>query len=187
MVRYFMIGMGIVIGMTLLLGILAGTAQAGQAASVAADGAGWVEGTGLVCLALFAGAVVGFPLASVLVAKPLRNFGRFTIADFLAFRYPDPVLRVGVPLVTVASFGVYIVAQMKAAGIAAKTLLGIPYDVALVAATLVFILNVSVGGMLAVTWTDVVQGLLMLDVVVGTALTLALRAGGTLAPQGLPR
>ena len=58
MVRYFMIGMGIVIGMTLLLGILAGTAQAGQAASVAAAGAGWVEGTGLVCLALFAGAAL---------------------------------------------------------------------------------------------------------------------------------
>jgi SSS family transporter len=138
-------------------------------------------------LALFAGAVVGFPLASVLVAKPLRNFGRFTISEFLAFRYPDPVLRKGAPLVIVASLGVYIVAQMKAAGIAAETLLGIPYDVALMAATLVFVLYVSVGGMLAVTWTDVVQGLLMLAVVVGTAVTLALRAGGTLAPlqQGL--
>ena len=39
-------------------------------------------------LALFAGAVVGFPLASILVARPLRNFGKYTITDFLVFRYP---------------------------------------------------------------------------------------------------
>ena len=44
-------------------------------------------------LALFAGAVVGFPLASLLVARPLRNFGRYTITDFLAWRYPSPIVR----------------------------------------------------------------------------------------------
>ncbi len=38
-------------------------------------------------LALFAGAVIGFPLASLLVARPLRNFGRYTITDFLAHRH----------------------------------------------------------------------------------------------------
>ena len=43
-------------------------------------------------LALFAGAVLGFPLASMLVAKQLRNFGKYTITDFLAFRYPNPVV-----------------------------------------------------------------------------------------------
>ena len=44
-------------------------------------------------LALFAGAVVGFPLASILVARPLRNFGKYTITDFLAFRYPHAITR----------------------------------------------------------------------------------------------
>ena len=42
-------------------------------------------------LALFAGAVIGFPLASILVARQLRAFGRYTITDFLAFRFPSPV------------------------------------------------------------------------------------------------
>jgi sodium/pantothenate symporter len=96
-------------------------------------------------LALFAGAVVGFPLASILVAKPLRSFGRYTLTDFLAFRYPHPVVRTLVPLLIVASFTVYIVAQMKAAGITANALLGIPYDTALTLTTLVFILYVSCG------------------------------------------
>jgi sodium/pantothenate symporter len=132
-------------------------------------------------LALFAGAVLGFPLASILVAKPLRNFGKFTITDFLAWRFPHPVVRYLVPLLIVASFTVYIIAQMKAAGITAEVLLGISYNEAVTWMTLVFILYVSIGGMLAVTWTDVVQGLLMLAVVLGTAMIMIWRAGSPAA------
>lgn len=128
-------------------------------------------------LALFGGAVVGFPLASILVAKPLRNFGRFTITDFLSFRYPHAVVRYLVPLLIVAAFTIYIVAQLKAAGIAAEALLGIPYDTALALATVVFITYVSFGGMVAITWTDVIQGFLMVIVVIGTAVVLTSRVG----------
>jgi len=132
-------------------------------------------------LALYAGAVVGFPLASILVARPLRRFGRYTIGDFLSFRYPHRVVRIGVPLLVVVSFTVYIVAQMKAAGITANALLGIPYDVALTASTIVFVGYVSIGGMLAITWTDVVQGVLMVAVVLTTAGLLVARDGDPLA------
>ncbi len=135
-------------------------------------------------LALFAGAVVGFPIASVLVARPLRNFGKYTITDFLAFRYPHAVMRFLVPILIVVSFTAYIVAQMKAAGITAFALLGIPYEVALTFSAVVFILYVSVGGMVAVTWTDVFQGTLMLFVVVGTAFALVWRAGSPMDLTG---
>ena len=128
-------------------------------------------------LALFAGAVIGFPLASLLVARPLRNFGRYTITDFLAYRYPSAVVRYLVPTLIIIAFTIYIVAQMKAAGITANALLGIPYDTALTLATIVFILYVSIGGMIAITWTDVIQGLLMLLVVLGTALVMVWRVG----------
>ena len=128
-------------------------------------------------LALFGGAVVGFPLASILVAKPLRNFGKFTITDFMSFRYPHAVVRYLVPILIVAAFTIYIVAQLKAAGITAEALLGIPYETALALATVVFIIYVSFGGMVAITWTDVIQGFLMLFVVMGTALVLVWRVG----------
>ncbi len=128
-------------------------------------------------LALFAGAVIGFPIASLLVARPLRNFGRYTITDFLAYRYPSAIVRYLVPILIIIAFTIYIVAQMKAAGITANALLGIPYDTALALATVVFILYVSIGGMIAITWTDVIQGLLMLAVVVGTALVMVWRVG----------
>ncbi len=121
-------------------------------------------------LALFAGAVVGFPLASFLVARELRNFGRYTITDFLAYRYPSAVVRTLVPILIVVAFTIYIVAQLKAAGITAETLLGIPFETSLTLATLVFVIYVSFGGMVAVTWTDVFQGALMLVVVLGTGL-----------------
>ena len=128
-------------------------------------------------LALFGGAVVGFPLASVLVARPLRNFGKFTITDFMSFRYPHALVRYLVPILIVAAFTIYIVAQLKAAGITAEALLGIPYETALALATLVFIIYVSFGGMVAITWTDVIQGFLMLFVIMGTALVIVWRVG----------
>ena len=128
-------------------------------------------------LALFAGAVLGFPIASILVARPLRNFGRYTITDFLGYRYPSAVVRYLVPTLIVVAFVMYIVAQLKAAGITATALLGIPYNTALALSTLVFIIYVSFGGMIAITWTDVIQGFLMLVVVVGTALVLIWRVG----------
>jgi len=135
-------------------------------------------------LALFAGAVVGFPLASILIAKPLRNFGKFTITDFLSFRYPNAIVRYTVPSLIVISFTVYIVAQMKAAGITAHLLLGIPYNTAVTLATIVFIIYVSIGGMVAITWTDVIQGILMLAIVLGTAFVLVSRLG---SPSALLR
>ena len=128
-------------------------------------------------LALFGGAVVGFPLASILVAKPLRNFGKFTITDFMSFRYPHAIVRYLVPLLIVAAFTIYIVAQLKAAGITAEALLGIPYNTALALATVVFVIYVSFGGMVAITWTDVIQGFLMVLVVAGTTLVLVWRVG----------
>lgn len=135
-------------------------------------------------LALFAGAVVGFPLAAILVAAPLRRLGRFTITDFLVFRYPHRVVRFLTPSLIVVALTVYMVAQMKAAGITAEALLGVDYRTAITAATVVFVLYVSFGGMVAVTVTDVMQGALMFFVMGVATVLLAGAAGsplGTLA------
>ena len=61
------------------------------------------------------------------------------------------MVRYLVPILIVAAFTIYIVAQLKAAGITAEALLGIPYDTALTLATVVFIIYVSFGGMVAIT------------------------------------
>lgn len=129
-------------------------------------------------LALFAGAVVGFPLAAILVAAPLRRLGRFTITDFLVFRYPHRIVRLLTPSLIVVALTVYMVAQMKAAGITAESLLGVDYRTAIAVATVVFVLYVSFGGMVAVTVTDVMQGALMFFVM-GIAAALLIWAAGS--------
>lgn len=131
-------------------------------------------------LALFAGAVVGFPLAAILVAAPLRRLGRFTITDFLVFRYPHRIVRILTPSLIVAALTVYMVAQMKAAGITAEALLGVDYRTAIAVATVVFVLYVSFGGMVAVTVTDVMQGALMFFVMGIAAVLLTWAAGSPL-------
>ena len=133
-------------------------------------------------LALFAGAVVGFPLATILVAAPLRRLAKFTITDFMVFRYPHGVVRTLVPLIIVVSLTVYMVAQMKAAGITAEALLGVDYGTAITVATVVFVLYVSFGGMVAVTVTDVMQGALLFLLMGITAVVLTVSSGSLFGP-----
>ncbi len=135
-------------------------------------------------LALFAGAVLGFPLATILVAGPLRRLGKFTITDFLVFRYPHAVVRGLVPTLIIISLTVYMVSQMKAAGITAEALLGLDYRTAITWATVVFVLYVSFGGMVAVTVTDVLQGALLFLLMGATAVLLALASGSPFAALG---
>lgn len=127
---------------------------------------------------MYAGAAAGFPLAAVLVAKQLRNLGIYTITDFLRFRYKNKAIELIVPIIIILAMGAYIVAQMKAAGITAVYLLGIPYNYAIVITAIVFISYVSIGGMWAITLTDVVQGILMVGMVLILAVVLFGNFGG---------
>jgi SSS family transporter len=128
--------------------------------------------------AMYAGAVAGFPLAAILVARQLRNFRVRTVPEFLDFRYNNKVLNIIVPLVILVCMEVYVVAQLKAAGVTAVYLLGIPYKTAVVLTALVFTLYVSIGGMWAVTLTDVLQGILMVTMVVVVAIAVFMGFGG---------
>jgi SSS family transporter len=130
---------------------------------------------------MFAGAVVGFPLASILVARQLRNLEKYTITDFLLYRFNNRLIEILVPIIIIISFTAYIVAQLKAAGLAAVYILGISYPHAIALMSLVFIIYVSIGGMWAVTWTDVLQGILMAFVVLVLSVILLYKFNG-LAP-----
>ena len=74
--------------------------------------------------------------------------------------------------------GAYIIAQMKAAGVTAVYLLGLPYNIAVTITALVFIIYVSIGGMWAITLTDVLQGMLMVFMVLILAVVLFFNFGG---------
>lgn len=116
--------------------------------------------------AMYAGAVLGFPFAAILVAEHLRDLKVRTVPEYLNIRYNNKALSIVVPIIIIVAMEVYIVAQLKAAGITATYLLDIPYHYAVVLTAIIFTLYVSIGGMWAITLTDVIQGILMFAVVV---------------------
>jgi SSS family transporter len=127
---------------------------------------------------LVAGAIVGFSLASILVAKYLYNAKVFTVPEFLQKRYDNnPVIGVLAPIVILICNGIYMVSQLKATGLVVSYIIGIPYLPSLVIGTLVFIFYVSIGGMWAITYTDILQGMLKTFIVMAMAVIILSAVG----------
>ena len=144
-------------------------------------GVGTVWNLGIPFLGwMVVGSCVGFPLASILVAKQLRNSKKITVTEFIEDRFPgSKFLKIAVPLIIIIGSGMYLMSQMKAGGLMTSYVTGFDYKWGLVIISLVFFLYVSMGGMLAVTWTNILQGLLL------TLLTLLLVAAGIMnLPMG---
>lgn len=121
------------------------------------------------------GGMIGWPVVLFLIADRLRNLGRYTFADIAAYRLDRTTMR---GLAAVGSLAViipYLIAQMVGAGALIEVLFGLPYMVAVVIVGVLMALYVSVGGMLATTWVQIVKAaLLLVGGVVLTLLVLAL-------------
>ena len=106
----------------------------------------------------------------LLLAERMRNAGKFTSADVLAFRLNDRPARVAAALGTLSVALVYLVAQMIGAGVLIQALIGVDFTIAVVGTGALMILYVITGGMLATTWVQIIKaGLLM---TAGAVLTL---------------
>ncbi|NYF97682.1 sodium:solute symporter family protein [Janibacter cremeus] len=114
-----------------------------------------------------AGAVVGFVVASIVVAKPLRALGEYTVPDYFRARFQSRIIAWVVPLIILVGSMAYLVAQLKAASIVTEYALGWDYSVGVIVTGLLFTAYVSAGGFLAVSWNDVFQGILMFAGLVG--------------------
>src|SRR5271156_5569500 len=112
---------------------------------------------------------VGFLVASLtvllVVAEPLRNIGKYTMADVLAYRlHPRPV-RAMASLSTLVVSTIYMIAQMVGAGALVALLLkgsGIGYNQAVIGVGLLMIVYVVFGGMLATTWVQIIKAILLM-------------------------
>ena len=111
------------------------------------------------------GWLVAYLTVLLLVAEPLRNSGKYTMADVLAYRLsPRPVRAMGaLSTLTVSTF--YMIAQMVGAGALVSLLLkgaGIGYQTAVVGIGVLMIVYVVFGGMLATTWVQIVKAVLLM-------------------------
>jgi cation/acetate symporter len=132
--------------------------------------AGLVSTTGFDGLIYSTGWLVGWPVVLFLIAEPLRNLGKYTFADVVAFRLSQTPVRIAAAISTLATVVFYLIAQMVGAGGLIKLMFGLSYETAIVIVGAVMIAYVLFGGMLATTWVQIVKAVLLL----GGAFLLAL-------------
>src|SRR5262249_40971227 len=112
----------------------------------------------------FVGWLVAYLTVLLVIAEPLRNAGKYTMADVLAYRLkPRPVRgMVSVSTLVVSTF--YMIAQMVGAGVLVKLLLGnmVIYNQAVTVVGILMIVYVVFGGMLATTWVQIVKAVLLM-------------------------
>jgi len=111
------------------------------------------------------GFLVAYLAVLLIVAEPLRNTGKYTMADVLAFRLSPRPVRAMASLSTLTVSTFYMIAQMVGAGVLVSSLLkgaGISYGVAVSGVGVLMIVYVVFGGMLATTWVQIIKAILLI-------------------------
>ena len=125
----------------------------------------------------------GYVLVAILLAPYLRKFGQYTVPDFLGVRYEGNTARViGVVVLFSASF-TYIVAQTFGIGIITSRFLGIPFELAIFAGLVGILVCSMLGGMRAVTWTQVAQYIILIIAYLVPVVWLSTKKYGIPIPE----
>lgn len=136
--------------------------------------AGLVALNGFDGLIYSIGFLVGWPIVMFLIAEPLRNLGKYTFADVVAYRLRQTPVRIAAALGTLAVISFYLIAQMVGAGELIKLLFRLDYELAVVIVGGVMLAYVIFGGMIATTWVQIIKALLLLGgAILLTILVLA--------------
>lgn len=124
--------------------------------------------SGMICFSGFDGFMysVGFLVAYItvllVVAEPLRNAGKYTMADLLAYRLKPRPVRALASLSTVTVSTFYMIAQMVGAGVIIQRLIHLPFAPAVIGVGVLMLVYVVFGGMLATTWVQIIKALLLM-------------------------
>jgi len=111
------------------------------------------------------GWLVAYLTVLLVVAEPLRNAGKYTMADVLAYRLNPRPVRAMASLSTLTVSTFYMIAQMVGAGALVALLLGsshITYHTAVIGVGVLMIIYVVFGGMLATTWVQIIKAILLI-------------------------
>ena len=136
--------------------------------------AGLVAMSGFDGMIYATGWLVGWPALMFFIAEPLRNLGKFTFADVVAFRLRQTPVRIAAAIGGILTLLFYTIAQMVGAGNLVTLMFGIWYESAVVIVGVVMLLYVLFGGMLATTWVQIIKAILLVSgVTILTVLVLA--------------
>jgi cation/acetate symporter len=108
------------------------------------------------------GWLVGWPALMFLIAEPLRNLGKFTFADVVAFRLRQGPVRIAAAIGSIMTVLFYTIAQMVGSGQLISLMFGLKYEYAELIVGAVMLAYVLFGGMLATTWVQIIKAFLLL-------------------------
>lgn len=108
------------------------------------------------------GWLVAYLTVLLIVAEPLRNLGKYTMADVLAYRMRAKPVRAAAATATLTVTTFYMIAQMVGAGSVVNLLLKLDYNLAVAIVGVVMLCYVVFGGMVATTWVQIVKALLLI-------------------------
>jgi cation/acetate symporter len=147
--------------------------------------AGTLYLTGYGGLAFIMGWTGGYCLVALFLAPYLRKFGQFTIPDFLGARYEGNAARfVGIMIAILCSF-VYVVAQIYGVGLITTRLSGLAFEVGVFVGLGGILVCSFLGGMRAVTWTQVAQYIILIIAYMIPVVWLSVKQTGVPIPQAI--
>jgi cation/acetate symporter len=160
-----------------------------------ATGADWMSGASFVAmaggiymgghayLAFVVGWTGGYVLVATLMAPYLRKFGCYTVPDFIGTRYGGNLARFCAVVVLVVASFTYVTAQINATGTIASRALQIPFGVGVWIALVAILLCSMLGGMRAVTWTQVAQYIVLIIAYLVPVIWMSNKQGFGVIPQ----
>jgi len=160
-----------------------------------ATAADWMSGASFVALAggiyfggygymaFVVGWTGGYVLVNSLMAPYLRKFGCYTVPDFIGTRYGGNTARlIAVIILVVASF-TYVTAQIDASGTIAARALQIKYETGVWVGLVAILMCSMLGGMRAVTWTQVAQYIVLIIAYLVPIIWMSNRQGFGIIPH----
>ncbi len=134
-------------------------------------------------LAFIMGWTGGYCLVALFLAPYLRKFGQFTIPDFLGARYEGNAARsIGVFAAILCSF-VYVIAQIYGVGLITSRFTGVDFTVGVFLGLAGILVCSFLGGMRAVTWTQVAQYIILIVAYLIPVVWLSVKLTGVPVPQ----
>ena len=147
--------------------------------------AGTLYLTGYGGLAFIMGWTGGYCLVALFLAPYLRKFGQFTIPDFLGARYDGNLPRLlGILAAILCSF-TYVVAQIYGVGLITTRLSGVPFEIGIFLGLGGILVCSFLGGMRAVTWTQVAQYIILIIAYMIPVVWLSVKQTGVPVPQAI--
>ncbi len=147
--------------------------------------AGTLYLTGYSGLAFIMGWTGGYVLVALFLAPYMRKFGQFTVPDFLGERYGGNVARcIGIGAAVLCSF-TYVVAQIYGVGLITSRLTGVAFELGIFLGLGGILVCSFLGGMRAVTWTQVAQYIILIVAYMIPVVWLSVKQTGVPIPQAI--